>query len=286
MTREQVAEKVAWIIAGMAAEYHGRTIEPEQVFPSDTLVMHGIDDNLALIEFSYLAEKALGIAVSDELLDDDATVATLVDRIAGELREHEIQSSRAAEAREWVPSNARLHIVARRERIPAARLLNNLPNVAWMANTKVIDAILASAAAPVFFPPHGLPLTPGGNAFVDGGVFANNPSTAALAALLGSRLTAERSIPLSGVYLLSVGTGFRASSYPPPDALFPYGVLGWLRPRQDNGAPSPCLQCLSPMYSSRGAGPTGGDNLSLYRCSRAAARSPCRPTRTPSQPRR
>ena len=118
MTREQVAEKVAWIIAGMAAEYHGRTIEPGQVFPSDTLVMHGIDDHLALFEFSYLAEKALGIAVSDELLDNDATVATLVDRIAGELREHEIQSSRAAEAREWVPPSARLHIVARRERIP------------------------------------------------------------------------------------------------------------------------------------------------------------------------
>ena len=104
MTREQVAEKVAWIIAGMAAEYHGRTIEPGRVFPSDTLVMHGIDDHLALIEFSYLAEKALGIAVSDELLDNDATVATLVDRIAGDLREHETQSSPAAEAREWVPS--------------------------------------------------------------------------------------------------------------------------------------------------------------------------------------
>ena len=39
----------------------------------------------------------------------------------------------------------------------AARLLNNLPNVAWMSGTKVIDAILASAAAPVFFPPHELP---------------------------------------------------------------------------------------------------------------------------------
>ena len=119
MTREQIAEKVAWIIAGMAAEYHGRTIEPGQVFPSDTLVMHGIDDHLALIEFSYLAEKALGIVVSDELLDDnDATVATLVDRIAGDLREHEIQSSRAAEAREWVASSARLHIAARREQAP------------------------------------------------------------------------------------------------------------------------------------------------------------------------
>ena len=77
MTREQIAEKVAWIIAGMAAEYHGRTIEPGQVFPSDTLVMHGIDDHLALIEFTYLAEEALGIAVSDDLLDNDATVATL-----------------------------------------------------------------------------------------------------------------------------------------------------------------------------------------------------------------
>src|SRR5262249_35740486 len=94
------------------------------------------------------------------------------------------------------------------------------------------------AGVRVSFPPHELPLTPGGNAFVDGGIFANNPSTAALAALLGSRLTAERNIPLSGVYLLSVGTGFRASSYPPPGALFPYGVLGWLRPRQDDGAPA------------------------------------------------
>ena len=70
--------------------------------------------------------------------------------------------------------------------------VNNLPNVAWMSDTKVIDAISASAAAPVFCPPHDLPLVPGGNAFVDGGIFANNPSTAALAALLGSGLTAEQ----------------------------------------------------------------------------------------------
>ena len=38
--------------------------------------------------------------------------------------------------------------------------------------------------------------------------------------------------------MLSVGTGFMANSYPPPDARFPYGVLGWLRPRQDDGAPA------------------------------------------------
>lgn len=119
-----------------------------------------------------------------------------------------------------------------------ARLFNNLPHVAWMPDTKVIDAVMGSAAAPVYFPPHEVPRVPGGNAFVDGGVFANNPSTAALAALIGSRVAEERNIPLSGVRLLSVGTGFAACAYPPPDARFPYGVLGWLRPRQDDGAPS------------------------------------------------
>ena len=55
-------------------------------------------------------------------------------------------------------------------------------------DTKVIDAIMASAAAPVYFPAHDVPRVQGGNAFVDGGVFANNPSTAALAALIGSRV--------------------------------------------------------------------------------------------------
>ena len=72
MTPEQIAEKVTWIIAGMAAEFHGRTIEPEQVFPSDRLVTHGIDDSLALIEFTDLAEKAFGATAAN-----DATVATL-----------------------------------------------------------------------------------------------------------------------------------------------------------------------------------------------------------------
>jgi patatin-like phospholipase/acyl hydrolase len=120
-----------------------------------------------------------------------------------------------------------------------ARLFNNLPEIDWMPgfpDTNVIDTIMASAAAPVYFPAHEVPRVPGGNAFVDGGVFANNPSTAALAALIASRVT--DGMPLSRVYLLSVGTGFTANSYPPPDARFPYGVLGWLRPRQDDCAPA------------------------------------------------
>jgi hypothetical protein len=63
--------------------------------------------------------------VSDDPLDNgataanDATVATLIDWIAGQLREYKIQAWLAAKAREWFPSNARLRIVARRERAAA-----------------------------------------------------------------------------------------------------------------------------------------------------------------------
>lgn len=137
-----------------------------------------------------------------------------------------------------VPSFQLGGVASSGERQWQARLFNNLPHVAWMPETKLVDAAMASAAAPVYFPPHDVPGVPGGNAFIDGGVFANNPSLAALATLTGSRLTEEPNVPLTGIRLLSVGTGFTASSYPPPDARFPYGVLGWLRPRQDDGAPS------------------------------------------------
>ena len=44
-----------------------------------------------------------------------------------------------------------------------ARLFNNLPNMDWMPgfpDTKVIDAIMCSAAAPVYFPAHDVPGTP------------------------------------------------------------------------------------------------------------------------------
>jgi patatin-like phospholipase/acyl hydrolase len=51
--------------------------------------------------------------------------------------------------------------------------------------TKVIDAVMASAG---LFSAARRARAPGVNAFVDGGVFANNPSTAAFAALIGSRI--------------------------------------------------------------------------------------------------
>lgn len=61
------------------------------------------------------------------------------------------------------------------------------------ANYKIVDAAMATSAAPTFFPAH--------NGFVDGGVVANNPVMCAVAEAI------KRGHPLSSLKVLSVGTG-------------------------------------------------------------------------------
>lgn len=59
---------------------------------------------------------------------------------------------------------------------------------------RLVDVIMRSCAAPVYFPSY--------QGYIDGGIVANNPSLAALARLLHSKKT-----PLEEVRLLSIGTG-------------------------------------------------------------------------------
>ncbi len=63
-----------------------------------------------------------------------------------------------------------------------------------------IDIALRSAAAPTIFPSH--------QGYIDGGVMANNPSTAAIAMALGHSQPAPQ---LSDIRLLSIGTGLSPS---------------------------------------------------------------------------
>lgn len=63
-----------------------------------------------------------------------------------------------------------------------------------------IDIALRSAAAPTIFPSH--------QGYIDGGVMANNPSTAAIAIALGHSQPAPQ---LSDIRLLSIGTGLSPS---------------------------------------------------------------------------
>jgi predicted acylesterase/phospholipase RssA len=96
------------------------------------------------------------------------------------------------------------------------------------AHVSVIDAVLASSAAPVDFPPRLID----GKLFVDGGTIANNPSALALAAAVGAGLVGEGGVPLDRVRLLSLGTGVNPAVYPPSSDVFPppFGGLGWMWP--------------------------------------------------------
>ncbi len=63
-------------------------------------------------------------------------------------------------------------------------------------NSTYVDALMATSAAPTFFPPYKI----GDNMFIDGGVQANNPSQLAYN-------MASKHIDSRNIYLLSMGTG-------------------------------------------------------------------------------
>ena len=121
-------------------------------------------------------------------------------------------------------------------------LFHNLPGLTKtpeLAATKLVDTAMCSAAAPLFFPPHVV----GPDSFIDGGVFANNPSSTAVAAYFGSSLAIGSDG--EGVALVSIGTGDVMNSYPSSGAVFPNGILGWLWPYQDGASPAfPLIQAM------------------------------------------
>lgn len=96
------------------------------------------------------------------------------------------------------------------------------------ADASVIDAVLASSAAPVDFPPYRYQ----NRLYVDGGMTCTNPSALALAAAIGAGCIGPDAVPLAEVRLLSLGTGANTTVFPPPADVFPppFGVLGWMWP--------------------------------------------------------
>lgn len=117
-----------------------------------------------------------------------------------------------------------------------SKLIHNLPNLPDTGDYDAfttVDAAMCSSSAPVLYES----VTTGGSLrFADGGLFANTPSTAAVAALQGSGILAAAGLSLNDVFVLSVGTGFNPSSYPIPalespiPGTFPWGLLGWFWP--------------------------------------------------------
>ena len=89
---------------------------------------------------------------------------------------------------------------------------------------RMADAVVGSAAAPTFFPPHRIvnPKTQWQRTVIDGGVFINDPAVAGFAEAL-------RLFPDDDVKVVSLGTGRITQPYP-FDQSRSWGFLQWVSP--------------------------------------------------------
>ncbi|OGO86820.1 MAG: hypothetical protein A2Y22_03900 [Clostridiales bacterium GWD2_32_59] len=83
----------------------------------------------------------------------------------------------------------------------------------------VSDICCATAAAPTYFEPYSL----NGKVFIDGGIFANNPSMCAMAEICKGNLKMEETL------LVSIGTGDRIKKYT-YEEVKNWGMINWVRP--------------------------------------------------------
>jgi predicted acylesterase/phospholipase RssA len=121
---------------------------------------------------------------------------------------------------------------------------------------KLVDACMASAAAPIYFPLHGVGSPePGVSAttwFVDGGLWANDPVLIGLAEAL-EFAPADRPI-----HILSVGTGGAPKAKPITKQESKRGILGWKGGVDIVGMSLDAQASVVPYLASRFAKSMGG----------------------------
>jgi patatin-like phospholipase/acyl hydrolase len=93
------------------------------------------------------------------------------------------------------------------------------------------DVGLATSAAPTYFPSRGL----AGRALVDGGLFAANPSVAAMVEALKRRDEEPRDLSAGELLLVSLGTGQHETGHP-QSRVRRWGRIGWILPRRQDPA--------------------------------------------------
>jgi patatin-like phospholipase/acyl hydrolase len=91
-------------------------------------------------------------------------------------------------------------------------------------NPSMADVAMATSAAPTYLPAWPV----GGSELVDGGVFASNPSIAAIAEALKRTGDEPHHLELDDLFVVSLGTGFYSAGY---KGLRTWGALAWMRPR-------------------------------------------------------
>lgn len=98
-------------------------------------------------------------------------------------------------------------------------------------NRPIVEAALATSAAPTYFPSHEVD----GRALVDGGVFAANPVIAAIAEALKRTTDQPANLTPNDLLVVSVGTGQHKQGFG-QSQVSGWGKLGWIRPRGEDPA--------------------------------------------------
>jgi hypothetical protein len=100
-------------------------------------------------------------------------------------------------------------------------------------NPGIVDAALATAAAPTYFPSHGIE----DRALVDGGVFASNPTVAAISEALKRSADEPARVRPQDLLVVSLGTGVHEVGVE-QRRVRGWGRIGWIWPR---GGEAPLL---------------------------------------------
>jgi patatin-like phospholipase len=98
-------------------------------------------------------------------------------------------------------------------------------------DASMVDVGMATSAAPTYFPSRGLE----GRALIDGGVFASNPSVAAVVEALKRRDTDPHDLRPAELLVVSLGTGQHEVGHRQSEVKG-WGRLGWVWPRRDDPA--------------------------------------------------
>jgi uncharacterized protein len=98
-------------------------------------------------------------------------------------------------------------------------------------NQAIVEAALATSAAPTYFPSHRVPPDRAdGHALVDGGVFAANPTVAAIVEALNRGEDEPAKLAPEELLVVSIGTGVHEDGYSQGE-VSGWGELGWVLPK-------------------------------------------------------
>ncbi len=135
--------------------------------------------------------------------------------------------------------------------------LNNCKVGGDFGAVKLLDAALATSAAPSYFPPHEIN---GMGYFADGGTFANDPVLNGIeVAVAGGHASS-----IADVEVISIGTGISPEGIAASDVSNPldWGVTKWMWPFESDGVPATALLNLTLDAASQNLGKITGNLLS------------------------